>query len=167
MHHMRSVLILGLALSLALSTVAAAEIETRDRLGTRHYETFDFHEGTSARRAAAQQRIESSIEGELRAKGLLRVAGEAELRVVTHVLVDRHTIEKLDERDYFEYWTGVDAVDAFDLRAGTLVVDLIDAEQQRVVWRGVASSEVKGGSEKALRLIDKIVRKLFKRFPER
>ncbi len=94
------------------------------------------------------------------------MAGNAELRVVTHVLVDRHTIEQLEQRDYLEYWSGVDAVDAFDVRAGTLVVDLIDPQQQRLVWRGVASSEVKGSGEKALRLIDKLARKLFKRFPE-
>jgi hypothetical protein len=153
-------------LLLAWPAGAGVEVESHDRIGSARYKTFAFEEGTPARRPEAQERILAAVERELHAKGLTRVFGESELHVVTHVLVDRHTLEKLERKDYFDYWRGVNSVDAFDLRAGTIVVDVVDAGQQRRVWRGVASAAVKGTPAKTLARIDKIVNKLFKSFPE-
>ncbi len=166
---MRSVILASLvagALVTAAPAQAGARIEVRDLIGTLRYRTFAFEHGTLAQRAATQERIETAIESELRAKGVLRVFGECELHVVTHVLVERHKLEELDGRDYFEYWTGVTSVDAYDVRGGTLVIDLVDTIQQRTVWRGVASMAVRGGLNDSLKSIDKIIRKLFKQFPE-
>jgi len=41
----------------------------------------------------------------------------------------------------------------------------VDAAQQRTVWRGVASVSVKGSVDKNLKLIDKMVKRLFAEFP--
>ena len=144
---------------------AAMQAETSNRIGSIRYKTFTFEEGTPALRPAAQERIHAAVERELKAKGVRRVFGETELHVATHVIVDRHAMADLDRADYWEYWIGVSSVDAFDVRGGTLVVDLVDAAQQRTVWRGVASVSVKGSVDKNLKLIDKMVKRLFAEFP--
>lgn len=155
-----------LALLLAAAGVlqAGARIEVRDETGGKRYTTFDWKDGTPARRVAAQERIVSAVEATLRSKGLRRERSTPGLYVTTHVLVERHALSELDDVDDWEYWTGVSSVDAFDVRAGTLVVDLIDPAQNRRVWRGVGSTAVKGSVEKNLRAIDKLVGKILEEF---
>jgi hypothetical protein len=156
-----------LTLSATVVSLADIKVETRAGSGIIRYKSFAFAEGTPARRFDAQDRILAAVERELEARDFIRVFGEADAYVVTHVLVDRHSLADLDKENYFEYWSGIDSVDAFDLRAGTLVVDIVDAAETRTLWRGVASAPVKGSAEKNLKMIDKIVKKLFREFPTR
>jgi len=157
------VLLLLLVVSVCVAR-AGDRVEIRDETGGKRYETFDWKEGTAARRPAAENRIVSAVEAALQSKGLIRVREDAELYVTTHVLVDRHGLDELDNAVDWEYWTGVSSVDAFDLRAGTLVVDLVDAAQNRRVWRGVGSATVKGSVEKSMKIIDKLVREILDEF---
>ena len=157
--------ILAATLIVTASTAhAGIRVEVRDETGGKRYETFDWRDGTEGRRAVAQERIVSTVESALQSKGLIRVHAEADLHVMTHVLVNRHELAELDDADTWEYWSGVNSVDAFDLRAGTLVVDLIDQSQGRRVWRGVGSTTVKGPVEKNLKIIGKLVRKMLGEF---
>jgi len=149
----------------SLPSLAGTKIESRDRMGTARYRTFAFEPGTPARRPEFQALIETEIERGLEANHMTRVFGEAELHVVTHVLVDRHGLVELDGDDYLEYWSGVNSVNAFDLQAGTLIVDLVDVAQQRTVWRGVASMTVGGSSKKMQQKIEKLIEKLLRRLP--
>ena len=155
-------------LALLIATIhvahAGARVETRDETGGKRYETFDWKEGTPARRVAVQARIVAAVETTLQSKGLRRASGEAELYVTTHVLVGRHTLPELDDADDWEFWVGVGSVDAFDLRAGTLVVDFVDPVQNRRVWRGVGSVSVKGSVEKNLKTLDKLVGQILEEF---
>ena len=48
---------------------------------------------------------------------------------------------------------------------GTLVVDLFDMSDKRVVWRGVASETVSDNPEKNSKKVQKAVEKMFKQFP--
>lgn len=144
---------------------AGMQVEASNRIGSIRYKTFTFEGGTRALRPAAQELIQAAVERELKTKGVRRVFGETELRIATHVIVDRHSMADLDRADYLEYWIGVSSVDAFDVRGATLVVDLVDVAQQRTVWRGVASIDVKGSVDKNLKLIDKMVKRLFGEFP--
>lgn len=166
MRHLNRIAAVSLVLACATPLSAGMQVETSDRIGSIRYKTFAFEEGTPALRPVAQERILAAAERELKAKGVRRVFGETELRVATHVIVDRHSMADLDRADYLEYWSGVSSVDAFDVRGATLVVDLVDAARQRTVWRGVASIDVKGSVDKNLKLIDKMVKRLFGEFPQ-
>jgi hypothetical protein len=162
-----AVLVVWLALSTACVSFAHIRVETSGGSRIVRHRTFAFSEGTPARRRHVQDRILAAVERELKARDFVRVFGEADIYVAIHVLVDRHSLAELAREDNFEYWSGVDSVDAFDLRASTLVVDLVDAAENRTVWRGVASAPVKGSVEKNLKLIDKTVNELFREFPGR
>ena len=165
-HEMRLKSLTLLALLIATIHVAhaGARVETRDETGGKRYETFDWKEGTPARRLGAQDRIVSAVESALQSKGLRRSRAEADLFVTTHVIVDRHELSELDNADDWEYWIGVNSVDAFDVQAGTLVVDFVDRVQNRRVWRGVGSATVKGSVEKNLKIIDKLVGRILEEF---
>ena len=154
-----------LVCSLSAPLAAGIRIETSNQIGSIRYKTFAFEEGTPALRPVAQERIQAAVERELKAKGIRRVFGETELHVATHVLVDRHALADLQRADYWQYWIGVSSVDAFDVRAGTLVIDLVDGAQRRTVWRGVASMDVKGSTDRNLKQIDKLAKRLFAEFP--
>jgi len=157
------VLLLLLVASVCVAR-AGSHVEIRDETGGKQYKTFDWKDGTAARRPAAENRIVAAVEAMLQSKGLSRVREDAELYVTTHVLVDRRGLDELDNADDWKYWTGVRSVDAFDLRAGTLVVDLVDPAQNRRVWRGVGSATVKGSVERNMKIIDKLVRKILDGF---
>ena len=46
---------------------------------------------------------------------------------------------------------------------GTLVIDLIDAREQKAIWRGSATGTIPLNPEKAAKQIDKAIHKLVKR----
>lgn len=167
MHLVRGFVAVVLLLLMAGMTTAEVDVDFNAALDFGAYATYAWHDGTPARRTAGEKRIRAAVERELMVTGLRRVEEGADLWVATHVLVDRHTLEELKDRVYWEFYTGVRSVDAFDLEAGTLVVDLVDAKRERVIWRGAASETVRGGVGKNLKKIDKVVHKMFKRHPRR
>ena len=129
------------------------------------YTTYAWGEGTPARRPDAQDLIVAAVDRELAASGLRKVDGGAPLNVLTHALVDKHTLEKLADPTYFKFWSGVNIVDPTTLKEGSLVVDLQDAESGAIVWRGLATATVDKSFKKIGRKIDKVVAKMFRDFP--
>ena len=47
---------------------------------------------------------------------------------------------------------------------GTLVIDLVDAQENMVVWRGVAQGNV-ANTEQAVRIIEQVTKKMFRKYP--
>ena len=128
MHPKRTVLALLAGLLVADTVTAEVDAEFSAAFDFSAYSTYAWHEGTPAQRDAAERRIRSGVDWELAAVGLRRVDEGADVWVVTHVLVDRHTLDDLSDRNYWKFYTGVRSVDAFDVGAGTLVIDLVDAD---------------------------------------
>ena len=106
------------------------------------YTTYAWGEGTPARRPDVQDLIVAAVDRELAARGVRRVDGGAALNVITHALVDEHTLEKLADPTYFKFWSGVNIVDPSTLKVGSLVVDLQDAGSETIAWRGLATATV-------------------------
>ena len=50
-------------------------------------------------------------------------------------------------------------------KAGTLVVDLFDANSKNLIWRGSASDTLSDNSDKNIKELDKGVQKMFAHFP--
>ena len=48
---------------------------------------------------------------------------------------------------------------------GTLVVDLFDAKNKQLIWRGTSSDTLSNNSDKNIKNLDKGVDKMFKKFP--
>ena len=150
---------------LALLPAAAGEVKFDGEADFSSFRTYAWQEGTDARRASAQSTIMAAVEQELAGKGLTPADSDPDLYVATWVLVDRHTLAELSKPDQWEYWTGVSSVDAYQVGAGTLIIDLVDAETEGVVWRSLSTGTVRGPAKKIRKRLPKMVRKMLLDYP--
>ena len=115
-----------------------------------------------------QDHIQGAIERQMAAKGFERAAvgGVPDLRVHFHAVIDRRL--DVDELDYQRgYCPGNDCRSGVsEHEQGTLVIDLIDAGTNRLVWRGWAQDSVEGvldNEERLVRKVEEGVRLMFVR----
>ena len=117
------------------------------------------------RAGEAHERIKSAIERQLAGKGVSWIArGEPQLLVA----FDLGAVKRTEVTEWADTkFAGQDtktAVKTHDYRQGTLLIYLIDARSNRLVWRGLADATVEDPNEAAGR-IDEIVAKLFAQYP--
>jgi hypothetical protein len=122
------------------------------------------------RNAFFQDHVQGAIERNMAARGFERSAATAEpdVRIHFHAVVDpRLDVNLLDYQSGYcsrnDCQTGVSQYEE-----GTLVIDMIDARTNRLVWRGWAQDSVEGVLENQDRLARKIedaVRLMFTRLP--
>lgn len=159
-------LILALLLAgLCAPTTPAVELEFDDAADFTSYRTYAWRDGTPAQRPSMQELITGAIEHELQDKGLVPVEEGPDLWVVAYILVDRHTLEELSDPAKFEFWTGVTSVDAYQLQAGSLLIDLVDSATERIVWRCLTSGTVKGSAKKIQKKLPKMIGKMLDGYP--
>jgi len=135
------------------------------------YATFAFKPVRPEPNEIASQRIKRAIEAALVSKGLRRVDESPDLRVVTHYRL-RHQKELVTYNAGWGYgwrWRGAGGMSTTTVRnipVGTLVVDLVDAKEKELAWRGTAADTVKDDTpaekEQALQ---EAMAKLFEGFP--
>jgi len=167
-HLMRSVgLILVLGLAVGFSAAAKISVESSDGVDFSRYRSYAWDEGKPAQRRQVQRRIVAAIDLALAVEGLAMVEDSADVLVSSFVLADRQTLEDLSDTTYWDFMIGLTGIDPYDLRAGTLVIDLNDAGSGDRIWRCVAAVSISGPMEKNAKKIDKIVRQMFKKYPPR
>ncbi len=113
-----------------------------------------------------QKHIRRAIETELAARGYrLADDGRPDFLVAWHI----GSKKRIDvDHYYYGYgrigrWGGHD-VRVSRYREGTLIIDIVDAAEKELVWRGNAKS-VLHGRERAADDINRIVGKIIERFP--
>ena len=114
------------------------------------------------------QRLIQAIDNELSAKGLQKTDAKPDLLVTYHG--ESQEMVVLDRVSYYDGWyryggIGVSTTRARSYEQGTLVVDLVDAEANRLVWRGVATDTVAGSPDAQTRQIETATRQMFRRYP--
>lgn len=113
--------------------------------------------------------LHGAVEKQLAARGYERVVtGRPQLLVHFHASVDRRVnVNAADARHGYCLDTGCGAGVA-EYEAGTLIVDVIDARTNRLIWRGWAQDSVDGVLEdrdRLVRLVDAGVARMFANFP--
>lgn len=133
------------------------------------YRTYAWRPGTEAARPDVQGWVVKAVERELEARGMTKVSdGPADLYVVTHTSAE-HDISATNNYVYLPtYDVGVLASHTNLTTYGTLIVDLLDGNSERAVWRGLASDVLGELTPSQVRKkVDKVTRKMFKNFPPR
>jgi Domain of unknown function (DUF4136) len=137
--------------------------------------TYAWVKGTEAPNQLVEKRIHDAVDEQLRAKGLTRVEGEADLHVTTHATTS--TGGRLDVTSYgyggyvgwdgFTAWTPGTGASLRAYTTGTLVVDLVDPAGNKLMWRGVAAETlgINPNPEKVTKKILKVTRVMFRDFP--
>jgi hypothetical protein len=155
------------ATGISMLLVSASEAQTLrvqwDRkVDFSRYQTFSWLEGTAAVDPTVNELIRQSIENELAVRGIFPDDAEPDLLVVYHASAQ----EKFEiTGGYRRDWEDAGAITVDSHLAGTLVIDLIDAREDRIVWRGTATATVSGNPRKARGRIPAIIQKLFADFP--
>jgi hypothetical protein len=135
--------------------------------------------GTKVGQELIDQRIVAAIDTELAQKGLTRTESTPDLFVVYHMAFDQ-------EKDISSYssgygggygaygwgwgggWGGSSTTTQVrNILVGTLVIDLADAKQGQLAWRGVGVKEVntQANPEKRDKSINSAVKKILKNYP--
>jgi hypothetical protein len=117
-----------------------------------------------------EDRVHSAVERELEARGMRREESFPDLLVHYHASVrDRVDVFEVDREAGYdmgsEYGPGTQV---YQYDEGMLVVDLVDVERMRVVWRGWVQADVTAAldnPEALQRLVDTAVTQVFLNFP--
>ena len=112
------------------------------------------------------KRIRNAVETELEARGYRRAVGtKPDLLVAYHIGAKN----KVDVTTHgYHYgprgrWVGRH-VEVHRYKEGTLILDLVDAGMQQLVWRGTAVGAVYNPADMEARILE-AVRKIFEEFP--
>ena len=175
--------ILTLAVAMALvPALALAQKTSYDFYKTATfaaYKTYAVKDGTKVGQPLIDDRIAAAIDTELAAKGFKKTEANPDVFVVYHVAFDKQkdisTFSSGYGGGYGGYgwgygggWAGGSSTTTVrDILVGTMVIDLADAKQGKMVWRGMGVKEVDTGAnpEKRDKSINNAVKKMFKNYP--
>jgi hypothetical protein len=127
-----------------------------------------------ARNQLLVNRIGDAIVKQLATKGMSESDSNPDLLIAVHTQVK----DKVNVTSYgygyapaysFGYWGGIGmgGTDVRQYEEGTLIIDMVDAQQKEMVWRGMASKALPSAPtpEKVDKIIDDIVAKIFEKYP--
>ena len=134
--------------------------------------TYTWVRGTALKDELNHRRIVGAIDVQLSQKGLIKLdsPANADLLVAYHTTFDRD----LQINGFSSGWGGyrfggsrTGTARTEEILVGTLVVDVVDAKSNTIVWRGIASKDidVNASSEKREKNINRTAEKLFKNYP--
>jgi hypothetical protein len=167
-------------LAVMLPSLAAAQNTTYDYDKTApfaQYRTYALKTGASAGDPLVDARIIAALEDQLTLKGLSKVSASPDVYVLFHLALDK-------EKDISTYSVGplyggygwgwgrgwgstATDVRVREILVGTLAIDIVDAQRQQVVWRGLGTKEVDTDAKPGERdkLITKAVTKILRHYP--
>ena len=108
------------------------------------------------------QRVQTGIESELAALGLLKAETGGDLRVVYHAATKEDV--SLQGMGYGPRWTG-GTVNVNRIVTGMLMVDVSDAKGKNLLWRATATDTVNDNPQKNEKKIQKAVEKMSEKYP--
>src|SRR5262245_59244790 len=161
----RMVALLGLVSWTAAAGAAEIKVDYDKHADFTRYRTWSWRKGTPAPNPVADTRLREAIESRLAARGLSRVESAGDLEVVYHAAAESQV--SLDRLGYKEPGFETEATRVRVLRAGTVLVDVIDARSGKVVWRGQARDATNPTPAAVELMIEGGVEELFRQFPPR
>jgi hypothetical protein len=115
-----------------------------------------------------RERIEDAIAAELANKGYMEIiAGDSDFHVTYFARTEeRIQVQPMGGPMIRPGW-GMGYAEVYQYEEGTLIIDLLDAKQQHIIWRGVAKGVLnwRGTTGGKTQLISEAVQKVFAQFP--
>ncbi len=109
------------------------------------------------------KRIKEATLVALTARGYTLTEKEPRLKVHYHIVIEDKTQIRTDI--YSPYWIN-NQRDAYRYREGTLIIDLMDAERDALLWRGWAVSALSDSEQMSEDLIREAVTKVMEKLPK-
>ena len=115
-----------------------------------------------------KDQVQGAVEKQLAARGLaLTASGRPDLLIHYHAHVTRRIdVNRVDQT--YGYCAGGECPETMEYEAGTLVLDVIDARTNRLIWRGWSQrtvDDVLNDRDRMARVINEAVKKMLQQFP--
>jgi hypothetical protein len=171
----KSETLMGAVVALCLSTIVLAQnvaIDFDKSVDFSRFKTYAWVPGTNVPDELNHKRIMRAVEDQLMAKGLAKVDAQSgpDLLVAYHASFERDLeLTRYGGGLPYQWGGGSLSVRAETIIKGTVVVDLVDAVSQAIVWRATATHDLDLGAsaEKRDRNINRTAQKMFKNYPPR
>jgi hypothetical protein len=173
-----SIAALFLAPALALAQKVSYDFNKTANFAS--FRTYAHKDGTKVGQSLIDDRIVAAIDAAMAAKGLTKADANPDVYVVYHVAFDKEkdisTFSSGYGGGYGAYgwgwggggWAGgTSTTQVRDILIGTLIIDLADAKQNQIAWRGMGVKEIdtQAKPEKRDKSITNAVNKIFKNYP--
>lgn len=133
------------------------------------FRTLGWMPGTPAEDPEVERRIRVAVERELVGAGFKEARENPDILVITHASIESENLIDIQDYDYWQSFKGrrkeTVAEEAWGSETGTILVDILDPESKRLIWRGVAMGVVAKNPEKRDLKINQVMGKMFKGFP--
>lgn len=167
MHNFRSVAVL---MALCVGSLAVAHAQQQidsdyaPNTNFAQYKTYSWQK-ISAPDNTWESSIRSAVDAQLAAKGWTRLdnGGDAALSAIANT-GEAATLEHF-YGGWAPGWRWRGWTEPVSYDEGTLVIDIFDTKTQALIWRGFASQTVSSKDQKNIGKLDKVIAKLFKKFP--
>jgi hypothetical protein len=154
------------------------KVEFDKNLNFVNFRTFAFAPLDAVSRPMLVAAIAGAIEEELTARGLQKNTEHPDLYIEMYGGVDADVAVNYTDlysgysagmppfdQSFLLWGTVPGATTTVILHKGQLVVDLIDASQKKVAWRGIARENLSENRKKAAKQVDTAVTKMFQKYP--
>lgn len=164
----------SVVLTLLLSAAAFAQKINTDydrSANFSNYHTYMWEKSPHPARGFWDQRITDAVDKELQAKGLTKVDANPDVWVVYSNSI--HDQKEVIGTGYgfgpawgWGYWgPGPVTYNTWVTKQGTLVVEIADAKDKELLWRGSAVDTISDNSNKNINNLNKAVSKMFSYYP--
>src|SRR6266702_2722608 len=160
----------GIVLLLSTALIAQGVKTDYDRsTDFSHYKTYSW-EKVQTQDELWVDRIKEAVNAALAAKGLTPVESGGDISVVAIEMTKNQRTLNTFYDGFGGGWRwgggfGNATTTVDNYKVGTLVVDLFDANNKKLIWRGSSSDTLSNKSEKNIKALDKGVEKMFEHFP--
>jgi hypothetical protein len=172
-HHMNRyviAMVLILAPVLVLAQKTSSDFDKTANFAS--YHTYAMKDGTPATDPLMDQRIVSALKTQLAAKGFTP-SPTPDVFVTYHVSVEKQkdiSAYSMGGGPYGWGWGGgwgQTDVRVNEIPIGTLVIDMVDAKKNQMVWRGMGTKEIdpQAKAEKRDKNVNEAVEKMLKHYP--
>lgn len=176
---MKSRIIFAVAVLFVVSSVVHAQklvVDVDKAVDFSTFKSFGWAAGQIAPKATTSKIIIDAVENELKSRGLVRndAAPDIRIAVMAAADMDLQGVGPTWNNEVYRSWGGYGNPAALmDVTKGTLLIDLLETDKNFSVFRGVVKdvfvSQPTGNPEKDAkqmkRLVDKTVKKVFKKYP--
>ncbi len=145
----------------------------------RSYKSFAWGQNMEPQRPAAALFVKGSIDQQLRARGLQEVADPALADLIVRYQAggDKDISFAASDPTYAQIgglpwpgstvWTAGFSVPSSGryLRKGTLIIDIFDQRQHKLIWTSSATDTIHDSPKKAIEQVNKIIEKMFLEYP--
>lgn len=163
---------ISIAILLTINVAGAVNVEVDfdPSVDFSQFSSIAWEEGTPAMDPVIERKIHAAIERELIPNGFKEVRENPDLLLITHASLDMGKQIDVGSFDYWpEYpgWKKSLAVteESYDSQMGVLIVDILDAANHQLIWRGIATGNVAKKPERRDEKLDRTMAKMFRGFP--